>query len=285
MEIKRRTDIEQWLMDEMKRSFAEDERKLADPIHLSDLLNPRYAYWQRAFPMPLSDDSVQYFVAGRGHEDAIGRLSGVQRGGSRTESGIVFSCDFYTSIPIEFKTRRRLLAEDGKEAEVYDIYIEQARGYAALVDQPAAWLWVMSLVERQDDGSTKPETRCYLLEFTKEELIAERGRLAERRHLLLSALEAHRNAASNRDVFMRRLPLCWAFKCGKISRTMEEKPFCYTCNKVFETESGGKKHPDSKAGAGHEVRQGVIRYDYLPKCEWYHNCQPWREDPERGERK
>ncbi len=100
MNITRRPDLEVLVKDEMRRTF--DARALDEPLHVSDLLNPRWAYFQRVMPRPITDDELGYFIAGRGHEDALWRLHGYQQGEQRIAYGISFRPDFYTSIPIEF---------------------------------------------------------------------------------------------------------------------------------------------------------------------------------------
>jgi hypothetical protein len=273
MNLTRQPDLETVVMDAMRQSFAQDERTVETPIHLSDLLMPRYAYWQRVAPKPLTDDEIGYFVSGRSMEDATWRLHGYQKGGERVEWGITFRPDWYSSIPVEFKSRRGWLPKDDTEAlNRFSHYIEQAGGYAALTEQTAAWLWVFSLAEKQADRSTKPEFRCYLCEWTKEELDEIRSRLLIHHALLTRAL-------SERD--HEGLPLCPTWKCGKSARSMIVKPHCMTCHRDFEGEWGIQKHLDSKTGRGHTTRPAEYQRAYLPRCKWFSECEPWRIDSNR----
>jgi hypothetical protein len=269
----RREDLEAVVLDAMRVSFAEDARTVDTPIHLSDLLTPRYAYWQRVKPKPLTDDEIAYFVSGRSIEDATWRLHGYEKGGARVEWGITFRPDWYTSIPVEFKSRRGWLPKDDTEAlDRFSHYIEQAGGYAALTEQTAAWLWVLSLAERQADRSTKPEFRCYLIEWTKDELDAIRADLLSGRVALTAALELREHTP---------LKLCPAWKCGKSSRAMVTKPRCLTCQRDFEGEWGIQKHLDSKTGRGHTTEPAKYERAYVPRCKWFTECEPWTVDPER----
>ena len=274
MNITRRPDLEAFLLDEMRDTFSRDERT-EDEIHVSDLLSPRKAYWSRVRPKPLTDDEIGYFVAGRAHEDAVGRISGVEAAAPRTIEGIRLRPDFYTSIPLEFKTRRRKLAADPTEAvHRYDGYIDQCRAYAALLERPAAWLWVLGLVSEQADRSTKPEFQVWHLDFTPVELEETRRQLHLRRDLL-------REAWAQRD--HEGLPLCPAWQCGKRSAILVEPPLCETCGKSFVAEWGANKHLASRTGDGHTMRHAVYRYEYVPRCKWYQaECQPWLVDASRG---
>lgn len=272
MQITRRADLEALLLDEMRSSFAREDRTTQN-IHVSDILAPRRAYWGRVKPKPVTDDEIGYFVAGRGHEDALARISGVQPGEARQVDGIWLRSDFYTSIPLEFKTRRRSLAADADEAmRRYDTYIDQCRAYAALQDRPSAWLWVLGLVSEQRDGGTKPEFQVWHLDFTPEELLAERTRLATVRDALRGAWDG---------AGVDSVPLCPAWQCGKTGAVMVEPPRCETCQRDFQTEWGAKKHTDSKTGAGHTMSPATFQRTYAPKCRWYEDCRPWIVDDAR----
>lgn len=272
MQITRRIDLEALLLDEMRASFAREERT-TDEIHVSDLLAPRRAYWGRVHPKPVTDDEIGYFVAGRAHEDAVGRVSGVQPGEPRQVDGIWLRSDFYTSIPLEFKTRRRSLAADADEAtRRYDTYIDQCRAYAALQQRPAAWLWVLGLVSEQRDGGTKPEFQVWHLDFTPDELLAERVRLGQVRDLLRAAWDG---------AGVEGVPLCPDWQCGKVGAVMVQPPHCQSCDRTFQTEWGAKKHLDSKTGAGHTMTPATFTRTYAPKCRWYDECRPWLADEGR----
>lgn len=273
MKLERREDLESFLLDAMRSSFDVEARTRETPLHLSDLVTPRYAFWQRTKPKPLTDDEIGYFVSGRSMEDATWRLHGYEKGGERHEWGITFRPDWYTSIPVEFKTRRAWLPKDDTQAlDRFSHYIEQAGGYAAMTEQPAAWLWVFSLAEPQPDRSTKPAFRCYLLEWTADELAAIRADLFSRRDLLTKALATGEHTS---------LPLCAAWKCGKASKVMTQKPHCLTCKRDFEGEWGAQRHTDSKTGKGHTMRMAEYTTTYAPRCKWYAECAPWVLDPAR----
>jgi hypothetical protein len=276
--IDRRPDLEAWLLDEMRVSLA--DTRAGDKPHLSDLLSPRQAAFSRLLPKPPTDAEIGYWVAGRGHEDVYGRVSGLERGSPSERFGIVYSKDFFKGWPVELKTRRRNLAKPGMETETYAKYIDQVRGYCAMDEMPAAWLIVFSLVEDQPDGSTLPGWGVYHLTFTELELEAERARMQVMRDRFLAALEAQDP---------RSLPLCVAWMCGKQSRTMATPPVCRTCRvdgepRVFATDWGIAKHQESvkKRGQAHDVSEARYTFRYVSRCKWFHECRPWEEDFTRG---
>ncbi len=300
--LTRRDDLEALLLDEMRRSFAESERTTAE-IHVSDLLSPRKAYWSRVLPRPVTNDEIGYFVAGRGHEDAMARVSGVTPGETRVVDGITLRCDFYTSIPLEFKTRRRKMAKDSDDAaDRYGEYVRQTKSYCALLNRPAAWIWVLGLVDKQDDGSTKPSFQVWQVEFTPEELAEERTRLMTERDALETAwqtvllhLKLGKNDLGLLQEAVKGLTLCPPWQCGSASVLYDPwvceecgqsgvGPHCVTCHRFFQGEWGAERHVGSKTGAGHETVAGKTHTEYRPRCRWWDVCQPQLVDPDRGPR-
>jgi hypothetical protein len=262
MQIRRNPEIEQWLFDEIRNNWGKEAR---EGIHLSDLLSPRKAYWQRIKPMAPTDLEIQYWLTGRGHEGVLSRASGYDHAEQREWNGILYTPDYFHNFPAELKTRRRNLAEEGKETEVYDYYLLQLKGYCAVENKTHGWLHVWSLVEKQEDGTTKPEIGCYEIDFTPWELEEERARLLFVRAELRNSLEVKDH---------RALPLCPAWMSGKESRIMIKKPHCETCKKDFETEWGINKHINSKTGNGHTVTQPEYKTEYIKLCKWFDDCKP-----------
>jgi hypothetical protein len=261
MEIKRNRSIEEWLFEEIRNNWGSNVR---EGIHLSDLLSPRQAYWQRIKPMKPTDLQIQYWLTGQGHEGAISRASGYEHAESRQWSDIHYTPDFFHNFPCELKTRRRNLAEEGKEAETYEHYLRQLKGYCAVENKTHGWLHIWALVQKQDDGTTKPEIGCYEIDFTREELEEERQRLIQTQAQLLCALEMKDHTI---------LPICTSWMCGRESKTMVKKPYCETCNgREFETEWGINKHITSRTGEGHTVIMAEYETNYVKSCGWYDDC-------------
>lgn len=301
MNITRRPDVAAELMDEMRRSFGDSARP---DVHLSDTLNPRYAFWARVAPKLASDDEIVYFLSGRGYEDVYGRLAGLERGRADRAFGITYTVDFYRGTFAELKTRRRDLAPEGQEFVKYSHYIEQCKGYCAIVrgkliesgqrENLERWnrceLFVFTTAQKQPDGSTKPAFMAYEIEFTDLELddhlIELRQRAGTLESLLIQAQDptGSRRYKSTEDLqaLSRFLPLCWDWKCGTRSSEMVKKPYCTTCEREFKTDWGIDKHVSSKTGKGHTVTKAEYRFFYLPRCKHYQDCKPYLDDPTRG---
>ena len=261
MEINKDISISEWLMGEIRVNLGKKPR---EHIHLSDLLAPRKAYFQRVLPQYATDEEIMYWTTGRGHEDAILYASGYEHGEVSEWNGIYYTPDLFQSLPVEIKTRRRYLAKEGKEITTYEHYLKQLKGYCAITNKQKGWLWVWCLVSKDDDsGKTKPELVCYSVTFTPEELEAERARLITTRNDLLIALERKDHSI---------LPACPSWMCGKELRTMVKKPFCTTCKKEFETEWGMERHLSSKTGNGHKMNKPEYEVNYQKSCKWFDDC-------------
>jgi hypothetical protein len=265
MQIKRDNSIEAWLFDEIRNEWGKER----EGIHLSDLLTPRQAYWKRKKPMSANNDEIMYWASGKAHERAFLRASGYEHAESKQWEGIWYSMDFFRSFPTEIKTRRKNLAFEGKEADEYEHYLNQLRGYCAIENKKQGWLWVWCLVQKQDDYTTKPELACYTVEFTDEELEREREKLIWLRDNLIQSL-------SNDDY--KSIHLCPKWMCGKVKQEIIEKPYCHTCKKEFETQWGIEKHINSKTGKGHDVKKAVIKEAYEPRCKWFDDCKPFEKE-------
>jgi hypothetical protein len=260
MNIIRNSDRERFLFDTMRPSFGEREG-----IHLSDLLTPKQAYWKKVMPLPVTDKEIQYFVIGRGHEDATHRITGYEHLPSRQWQGIWYSMDFFDGHPIEHKTRRGYLAKEGEEAKRYDSYLNQVKGYCACEDATTAELWIWSLLEKVDEYRSEPVLACYDVHFTQQELQEERERLLQTRNDLAYAISTHNPLP---------LPDCPEWMCAEKRTNMIKKPFCVTCLKEFETQWGIEKHTSSNTGRGHEVMNAEYEITYTARCKWFQFCKP-----------
>lgn len=261
MEIKRNPSIEEWAMLEICNNWGTDTR---EGIHISDLLAPRKKYWQTIKPMKSTLKEISYWTSGNAVEDKFLRAIGYKKGESKQWEGIWYTPDtFLGNIPAELKSRRRGLAKEGEEAQTYDHYLKQLKGYCAVENKQKGWLIVLSLAEKQDNNKTMPEWRYYDVMFTHEELEEERGRLIQTKTRVECALDMKDHTI---------LPPCPLWMCGKTLKIMEMKPYCKTCSKTFEGSWGAEKHLSSKTGNGHEMIPPAYREEYEKECKYWDQC-------------
>lgn len=262
MEIKRNQSIEDWAMGEIQNNWGSETR---EGIHLSDLLAPRKKYWQTIKPMKPSLKEISYWTSGNAIEDKFLKAIGYGKGETREWQGIFYSPDTFFNFPAEIKTRRRALAKEGEEAQVYDHYLKQLKGYCAVEGKQKGWLIVLSLAEKQDNNKTMPEWRYYDVMFTQEELGEERQRLINMWTLLCDSIIRKVHGL---------LPECPQWMCQKKIITMTLAPKCLTCNKEFKSELNLKKHIESKVGKEHEIKKGEYESNVIPECKWFYDCNP-----------
>jgi hypothetical protein len=280
VKIARNAKIETRILDQIKVSFTSKDEERNATLHLSDLLNPRKAFWQRTMPLPLTTAEVLYFLAGRGHEDAFGRIAGMEPAEQRVWYGISYRPDFlmYKLVPGEFKTRRSNLAEPGEELVEYENYLEQLGGYCAVEDSQYGLLFVVSLLEgrgRDPLKPTEPVLACYDVVFTPEELETRRQQLGERKVWLEAALKAAANGVPDSHI---ALPLCKDWMCGKPLKVVDKVAFCRACKKEINHRA---EHQHVQDGL---VEAEQIHWEYQARCKWHANCRPWEVDPTRGAR-
>jgi hypothetical protein len=257
MLIVRDSSIEKFVLDSIRTLWGKTPRT---GIHLSDLISPRRAYWERVKPLPATDKEIQYWLIGRGHEEALHEASGFRHGVEQEVEGIVFTPDFFHNFPDESKTRRGYLAKPGEETIKYDYYLKQLRGYCALTGSSQGWLRVWSLMEKQDDFSTAPEFAAYRVEFTIGELTKELQNLIVTRASLVEALRQGNH---------KLLSQCPEWMCGKVQRKTTIKSFCQDCNKDF---TFPERHLKSKPH--HSIAPAEYSYTYRKDCKWFVDCQP-----------
>ena len=253
---------EDWLIGEVRDNWGSEAR---EGIHLTDLLTPLRAYWQRIKPLKPTREEILYWIAGKGHEGGLQRATGYSHGEVREYEGIKYTPDFLHNFPVEFKTRRRGLAKEGSEAEDYDWYLRQLRGYCALENSTQGWLQVLSLVEKTGAYKTKPELACYRVEFTTEELQAERYRLIDIKQQLNHAIFLEHPAT---------LPYCPAWMCGSQMASIVVMPRCLICEKDFKTDYGLNKHhmASQKKGKEHTIKPATYKYEFESRCKWHEDC-------------
>ena len=215
------------------------------------------------FPKPALPDEILYWLSGSAIETGLGRALGVSHGETAEFEGVLYSPDFFLDHLTELKSRRRYLAEEGKEETEYEHYLNQLKGYLAFTKKNVGNLVIISLAEKVDNWKTKPVLAGYRVEYTDDEL-------AGIRYELLAVKEKLQIALENKDP--KDLPLCPRWMCYKKIKNPITPPKCLTCNREFKTDWGLEKH--QSANKYHKVE--LTKYDEVltPTCKWYETCQP-----------
>lgn len=262
MIIRKAPEIRAHVLDTIRASMDKEGRQ---GIHLSDLLHPKRACWQKVEPKPLTNDEILYFLQGRSHEAAFLHVSALKHGEQREHLDILYTPDIFQGFPCESKTRRAFPAEEGREAEVYDLYLRQVKGYCALSDIDMGWLHVWTVAEKVDAShKTKPGLHCYEVRFDREELREYLKDLVTTKVILERAIDQRTPHI---------LPDCETWMCGAERVDVVIPPHCMTCKKDFASEANIQKHINSKSGQGHEIRAGEYKRSWEKRCKWFDECK------------
>lgn len=263
MKIYRDVQLLNIIINKIKENWGDGSR---DGIHASDLLSPRKAYFQKTQPLPPTMKEIMYFLSGLAIEKGLSDLLGVDHTGSKVFNGIHYTPDFFIDGITELKSRRAYIPEEGKEESVYGHYISQIIKYVAYEKEKKGNLVVFALNEKVDDGKkTEPQLVAYRLEFEDDELEEARESSIRIKEMLEEALETKDHTL---------LFQCPTWMCGRTLKTMTKKPYCFTCDKQFETDWGIKKHLEAKGKVNHVVTMAEYRYDFEPECKYYEACKP-----------
>ncbi len=255
--------IKAWAVEEIQNHWGEETR---EGIHLTDTLTPLRKYWQTKQPLKATIDDILTWLAGLDFESKLKQALGIATPEPQEWKGIKYSIDIFFNFPCEIKMRRRQIAKAGNEAEDYDWYLRQLRGYCAVSNSPQGWLIVYTPVARVagEKYKTKSEVAFYRVAFTAEELIQERKRLHGTAAAIIVALLTSSPA---------HLLTCPQWMCEAIRKELKAKPHCKTCNREFHTDSGLKKHVGSVKNKDHEVSMAVYESLTEPRCKWYQFCK------------
>lgn len=301
--IERNPDREATLLAALKESFDEPR----EGVHLSTLMSVRSSYYASIVPLPLTETQVGYFASGRALEDVVARLVGIDvgavpaqrvsipgliageqrfyapdgtvRGAAQAAqvNEISYRPDFrWDGVPVEFKSRRAEFAKPGTEAEKYDNYLEQLKGYCAFdrINQGGLYLFDIGggctpALGHADYYTREPSFAYYDVLFNDDELERMRAELGQRRDQYLAAKAVGTVKAG------WTLPLCAPWKCGKNRKHITTPAKCAApgCD---------VKHRVEKAG--HMMSPAVAQWEYTPRCPHYNFSRPELVDAQRGPR-
>ena len=280
MIIKRNINIEDFILKEIQNKLFNNQRT---GIHLSDLLSPKQAYWNKTKPIVPSKKEIIYWLSGKAHESIFLNVSDIKHGEAKQWNGIWYTPDAYLNIIsdykeyniedllIEMKTSRRgFLVKEGEEAERYKHYLKQLGFYLAIENRTdgGLFVWYLTMMD-ENRKNTDPDYFYYDVQYTLEELESMRIKILETKALLEEALDIQS---------IELLPDCEPWMCYKEKRNMIEKPRCLTCDKGkgkdFQTDWGIDKHINSKTGKGHEIKKAIYETVREPRCKYAEFCKP-----------
>jgi len=204
VEIIRDTESE----NEIKKRIKERLSTTRTGIHVSDLISPRLTFLRKKYGVRISDEQAMYFIVGRSHHSIVQSVitSNNEDIEKKTEfEGIIGSIDYkFNGHPVEFKTTRVRNIEN-----VPDDYVEQLRKYCCMENDNVGYLVTLYLnakdnVNNNFNGKLVPIIIARKINFTNEELEAERQKMRNELSILKTAIETGNGF---------NLPKCADWKC------------------------------------------------------------------------
>jgi hypothetical protein len=189
-------DANRTLKDEL--SAALSRRSARRRISVTDLINPRQAYFSRTRPdIKPSPDRQQSMLAGTGFHEFFGRAVSTEEFVEQLVEyqEIVGKIDVYEAVPLELKTTSSVPA--GIIASRPG-HVEQLGMYCAMISAGAREAGTGHLLYyKRSEWGRPPDLRAFDVEFS--DLAGIAGEMVRRRDLLREALDTHDPA---------RLPRC-----------------------------------------------------------------------------
>jgi hypothetical protein len=222
MQIQRDEHFADVVKQKLRALQLAKRRDLGSDLHISELLNPRKAYWTRTLGERVTDESIGFFITGEAFHRVVQDAMGLEFAEKKlTLPGIVGTADLCGTYLCEIKTSRKWTIPE--QPDPY--YVEQVTSYAAMADRDVAYIFVIYFTAgRKWDGS-KPSTLemvSWKVELTDQERIDIRQKLLTEANRLNKALV-------KKDPLL--LQLCADWMCvgiyqNKVQRTC---PYYHDC--------------------------------------------------------
>lgn len=202
-------------------------RELGGDIHVSEILNPRKAYWTRTLGVQITDESVGFFITGEAFHRVVQDAVGLEFAEHKLSlPGIVGTADLCGTYLCEIKTSRKWTIPSEPEPH----YVEQVLSYAAMDDREVCYIFVIYFTAgRKWDGS-KPST-LEMVSWRVETTAQEREDI--RTNLLHTAARLNK-ALATKDPLL--LQLCADWMCAGIYKNEVQR----TCPYYIECQPEGR---------------------------------------------
>lgn len=223
MHIQQDPQITKILKDKLVNLVKANQRKPDGKYHVSDLLNPRFAYFnQQMNYLDAQDDDVYMFLPGIAFHKIIQEAFGVEMAEKEVAlEDIVGTVDIMGVQFLEIKTSRKYTIPEAPDEH----YVSQFEKYLAMAGRLSGHIVVIYFVAGRDASGSKPsalEIRSWKVTITPEEAREIKNNLLEARNQLNLAIKT-----KNPSI----LPLCWVFKCGNVYKDVVTRlcPFYSDC--------------------------------------------------------
>jgi CRISPR/Cas system-associated exonuclease Cas4 (RecB family) len=204
MEIKQTTHAGSILDDLLKNSEESNNKRIRN-LHVSDILYPRLAYFNRFHYKPPTEKDLLCWTAGTAHHNLLENLYKKKEAKEKSIEweGIHGTCDMVEASgePIEIKTTRAY--EVYRKDNIPEGYINQLKYYMAMIGSLRGHLFIFYLAIREN-GAMTPKLVSYEVRITKEEIEEIKRDIINRKNSISEAMISG-------DI--KHLPKCQSFMC------------------------------------------------------------------------
>lgn len=195
------SNINQQLIEEYKKTARAPDGM----YHISELLQPRQAYFTRRDGKEMTEQDIKMFLPGSCFHEYVQKVLGNDLAEKRVKfmDDIVGTIDWAGSYLLEIKTSRKWSIPDMPEPH----YVTQLLKYMAMEQKLEGYILVIYFTAGRKYDNSKPSTLelvAWKIETTPEEQQVELQYLTDTRASLIEAKETG-------DI--SKLPLCYSFSC------------------------------------------------------------------------
>ena len=179
MKIRRDEQFADEIKQKLRALQLAKRRDLGADIHISEILNPRKAYWTRTLGERVTDESIGFFITGEAFHRVVQDAMGSEFSEHKLKlPGIVGTADFRGAYLCEIKTSRKWTVPSDPDP----YYVEQETAYQAMDDREVGYIFVIYFTAGRKWDGTKPSTLemvAWRVELSKQEREDIRTRLLQ----------------------------------------------------------------------------------------------------------
>ena len=192
--------------DALVKHFKSTQRDADDKYHVSDLLAPRFAYYQIKNGRDIRPEDIDMFIPGIAFHELLQNAMGKEYAEKKVEIGdIVGHIDLLKAYVVEIKTSRKYTIPEMPD----DHYLRQCKYYMVLAEVLEGYIVVIYFTAGRNPWKKKASTLeivAWHIEIDSEEANGLYNEMLDTRDLLCCATVERRPDT---------LPLCEIWRCGQ----------------------------------------------------------------------
>lgn len=209
MQIEQDDSVAEYIYQKLENDIFGGQRPKGGKFHVTSLINPRYAYFERTIGHKVTRTEIGFFVLGRAVHEYIQRLLGNEFAEMPLylPPDIVGTADYIGSLFLEIKTSRKYTIP----AKPEEIYVEQIGDYLAMKGETTGHIVVIYPVAGRSWDGTKASTleiRSWKVTMTEADWNEYKQTMLDTRNKLSQSIAG--------EISFKELPLCYPFLCGSV---------------------------------------------------------------------